>query len=151
MRKVVVEMIGTMAVDLWNKVLILNYPHILRRILSGSRLGEGWLWEDDDWFGNSGMLSKLGNGGGGMDDKLDPSEYATEDVEKIIEIALMCTQPTVSAKPAMSEVVILLSDKTPKERPPVRSTTTDEEVKIQVVMESTISNATASTIQLSGR
>ncbi|KAM0022060.1 putative protein kinase RLK-Pelle-DLSV family [Helianthus debilis subsp. tardiflorus] len=85
-----------------------------------------------------------------VDDKLDPSEYATEDVIKIIEIALMCTQPTVSSRPAMSEVVTLLSDKTLEERPPVRSTT-DDEVKIQVAIESSISNATASTIQLSGR
>ncbi|KAI7733047.1 hypothetical protein M8C21_033404 [Ambrosia artemisiifolia] len=85
-----------------------------------------------------------------VDEKLDPSEYATEDVAKIIEIALMCTQPNVSARPKMSEVVTLLSDKTLEERPPVRSTT-DDEVKIQVAMESSVSDATASTIQLSGR
>ncbi|XP_076907366.1 cysteine-rich receptor-like protein kinase 2 [Bidens hawaiensis] len=86
-----------------------------------------------------------------VDDKLDPSEYGIEDVNKIIEIALMCTQPTVSTRPAMSEVVTLLSDKTLDERPPVRSTNTDDEVKIQVAMESSISDATASTIHLSGR
>ncbi|XP_076900353.1 cysteine-rich receptor-like protein kinase 2 [Bidens hawaiensis] len=86
-----------------------------------------------------------------VDDKLDPSEYAIEDATKIIEIALMCTQPTVSSRPAMSEVVTFLSDKTLDEMPPVRSTNTNDEVKIQVSMESSISYATASTIHLSGR
>lgn len=84
-----------------------------------------------------------------IDDKLDPSEYAAEDAMKIVEIALMCTQIRVSARPAMSEVVTLLSDKSIEERPPVRST---DEVKIQVAtLESSSSNATASTVQLSGR
>ncbi|KAD7479167.1 hypothetical protein R6Q59_008025 [Mikania micrantha] len=86
-----------------------------------------------------------------VDDKLDPSEYASEDVIKIIEIALMCTQPVVSARPSMSEVVTLLSDKTLEERPPVRSIITEDEVKIHVSTESSISSATVSTIQLSGR
>lgn len=86
-----------------------------------------------------------------VDEKLDPAEYETEDVTKIIEIALMCTQPTVSARPAMSEVVTLLSDKTLEERPPIRSTIADDDVKIQVGMDSSISSATDSTVYLSGR
>ncbi|KAL7612870.1 hypothetical protein Lser_V15G06978 [Lactuca serriola] len=89
-----------------------------------------------------------------MDNKLDPSEYETEDAMKIIEIALLCTQPTVAARPAMSEVVTLLSEKTleERERPPVRPTITEDEVKIQLVTtESSGSDATASTVHLSGR
>ncbi|XP_024973542.1 cysteine-rich receptor-like protein kinase 2 [Cynara cardunculus var. scolymus] len=87
-----------------------------------------------------------------MDDKIDPSEYADEDATKVIEIALICTQSPVSARPAMSEVVTLLSDKSLDERPPVRPTISDDEVKIQVAsIESSASNATASTVQLSGR
>ncbi|MFS8010114.1 putative protein kinase RLK-Pelle-DLSV family [Helianthus anomalus] len=81
-----------------------------------------------------------------VDDKLDPSEYSTEEVHKIIEIALMCTQPTVSARPAMSEVVTLLSDNTLEERPRLRSTTYDE-VKIQVAMESSIISNTIAVSQ----
>ncbi|KAD7479169.1 hypothetical protein E3N88_02305 [Mikania micrantha] len=86
-----------------------------------------------------------------VDAKLDPFEYETEDIIKIIEIALMCTQSTVSARPTMSEVVTLLSEKPLEERPPVRSIITEDDMKIQVSTESSISSATASTIQLSGR
>nr|XP_043634016.1 cysteine-rich receptor-like protein kinase 2 [Erigeron canadensis] len=87
-----------------------------------------------------------------MDERLDPSEYAEEDAKKIIEIALMCTQSPVSARPAMSEVVALLSDKSLDEMPPVRSTFHEDDVKIQVdMLRSVSSNATASSVKLSGR
>ncbi|KAJ9541300.1 hypothetical protein OSB04_027806 [Centaurea solstitialis] len=87
-----------------------------------------------------------------MDDELDPSEYAAEDATKVIEIALTCTQSRVSARPAMSEVVTLLSDRPLDERPPVRSTIQPDEVNIQVAtIESSASIATASSIELSGR
>ncbi|KAF5798404.1 putative protein kinase RLK-Pelle-DLSV family [Helianthus annuus] len=86
-----------------------------------------------------------------VDERLDPSEYAIEDVKKIIEIALMCTQSPVSARPAMSEVVTLLSDKSLDEMP-VRSTFHEEDIKIKVdALTSVSSNATNSSIQLSGR
>nr|XP_043633417.1 cysteine-rich receptor-like protein kinase 2 [Erigeron canadensis] len=87
-----------------------------------------------------------------MDERLDPREYAEIDAKKIIEIALMCTQSPVSARPAMSEVVALLSDKSLDEMPPVRSTFHDDDVKIQVdMLRSLSSNATASSVKLSGR
>uniref|UniRef100_A0A251SY18 Putative serine/threonine-protein kinase, active site protein n=1 Tax=Helianthus annuus TaxID=4232 RepID=A0A251SY18_HELAN len=86
-----------------------------------------------------------------VDERLDPSEYAIEDVKKIIEIALMCTQSPVSARPAMSEVVSLLSDKSLYEMP-VRSTFHEEDIKIKVdTLASVSSNATNSSIQLTGR
>ncbi|MFS7954759.1 putative protein kinase RLK-Pelle-DLSV family [Helianthus anomalus] len=86
-----------------------------------------------------------------VDERLDPSEYAIEDVKKIIEIALMCTQSPVSARPAMSEVVTLLSDKS-LEKMPVRSTFHEEDIKINVdTLTSVSSNATNSSIQLPGR
>nr|XP_017222211.1 PREDICTED: cysteine-rich receptor-like protein kinase 2 isoform X1 [Daucus carota subsp. sativus] len=44
-----------------------------------------------------------------VDEKLDPNEYDTEYVKKIIDIALMCTQLPASRRPAMSEVVVLLT------------------------------------------
>ena len=43
-----------------------------------------------------------------VDGSLNPDEYETETMKKIIEIALMCTQSTASLRPAMSEVVVLL-------------------------------------------
>ncbi|CAH1441125.1 unnamed protein product [Lactuca virosa] len=49
-----------------------------------------------------------------IDEKLDPSEYAVEHAMEIIKIALMCTQPP-STRPAMSEVVMLLSEKSLQE------------------------------------
>ncbi|XP_076927410.1 putative LRR receptor-like serine/threonine-protein kinase At1g56130 [Bidens hawaiensis] len=50
-----------------------------------------------------------------MDDRLNISEYSIDDVKKIIEIALMCTRSSVSERPAMSEVVALLSEKSLEE------------------------------------
>ncbi|KAL7614332.1 hypothetical protein Lser_V15G06984 [Lactuca serriola] len=87
-----------------------------------------------------------------IDNRLDASEYAAEDVMKIIEIALMCTQSQVSARPAMSEVVTLLSDKSVDEIPPVRSTFHEDDIKIPIDTSISLSsNATASTVQVSGR
>nr|XP_043634779.1 putative receptor-like protein kinase At4g00960 [Erigeron canadensis] len=87
-----------------------------------------------------------------VDDKMEPSEYLEEDAKKIIEIALMCTQSPVAARPSMSEVVTLLSDKSVAEKPPVRSSIQDDEVKIYIsTMDSSITNATDSTVDLSGR
>ncbi|KAL4577878.1 hypothetical protein LXL04_013993 [Taraxacum kok-saghyz] len=87
-----------------------------------------------------------------VDEKLDAGEYEAEDVMKIIEIALLCTQPRDADRPAMSEVVTLLSDKSLEERPPVRSTNLENEVRIKApTMESSDSNATGSSVQLLGR
>lgn len=87
-----------------------------------------------------------------VDERLDPSEYAVEDVKKIIEIALMCTQSPVSTRPAMSEVVTLLSDKSLDEMLTTRSSFPQDEIKIKVdTSESLSSDATASTVQFSGR
>ncbi|CAI9281752.1 unnamed protein product [Lactuca saligna] len=85
-----------------------------------------------------------------MDEKLDPSEYAVEHVVEIIKIALMCTQPP-STRPAMSEVVMLLSEKSLQERAPILPTILDDQAEIELAtMESIATNATASTFQLSG-
>ncbi|KAL8211249.1 hypothetical protein R6Q57_005686 [Mikania cordata] len=87
-----------------------------------------------------------------VDERLDPSEYAIEEVKKIIEIALMCTQSPISARPAMSEVVTLLCDKTLDEMPPVRSTLHEDDINIKVdTLTSFSSNATTSITQFSGR
>ncbi|KAI3747606.1 hypothetical protein L6452_10121 [Arctium lappa] len=44
-----------------------------------------------------------------MDESVDPNEYEEENVMKIIEIALMCTQSPASLRPTMSEVVLMMS------------------------------------------
>lgn len=45
-----------------------------------------------------------------VDETLDSKEYIVDNVKKIIEIALMCTQSPTSVRPTMSEVVVLLTD-----------------------------------------
>ncbi|KAF5769142.1 putative protein kinase RLK-Pelle-DLSV family [Helianthus annuus] len=86
-----------------------------------------------------------------VDSTLDPSEYGEEEAKKMIEIALMCTQSPVSARPAMSEVVTLISDRSLDQIPPVRSTFQEDDVKIQVgkTLTSLSSNDTASTVEFS--
>ncbi|KAI3510612.1 hypothetical protein L1887_17741 [Cichorium endivia] len=86
-----------------------------------------------------------------MDDKLDPSEYETEDARRIIQIALMCTQPAVAARPVMSEVVALIIENLLEVIPSVRPYILDDDVKMHVpTMQTSTSDATASTVQLSG-
>lgn len=68
-----------------------------------------------------------------MDVTLDPSEYMKEDAKKIIEIALMCIHSTASARPSISDVVILLSGLSSEvKRPILRSMMDDSDMKIQV-------------------
>ncbi|KAJ0770753.1 putative protein kinase RLK-Pelle-DLSV family [Helianthus annuus] len=77
-----------------------------------------------------------------VDGRLDSTEYAKDDAKKIIEIALMCTQSTISARPTMSEVVTLLSDKSLDEMSPIRPSSLEDGINIKV--------DTTSNIQLSG-
>ncbi|CAJ1960709.1 unnamed protein product [Sphenostylis stenocarpa] len=44
-----------------------------------------------------------------VDKSLNPNDYDAEEVKKVIDIALLCTQPSSATRPAMSEVVALLS------------------------------------------
>ncbi|XP_068495473.1 cold-responsive protein kinase 1-like [Phaseolus vulgaris] len=46
-----------------------------------------------------------------MDKAIEPNEYEAEDVKKIIEIALLCTQASAATRPTMSEIVVLLKSK----------------------------------------
>ncbi|KAK7305608.1 hypothetical protein VNO77_43514 [Canavalia gladiata] len=46
-----------------------------------------------------------------VDNSLDPDDYDVEEVMKIIEIALLCTQASAASRPTMSEVVVLLKSK----------------------------------------
>uniref|UniRef100_A0A0R0HUI1 Protein kinase domain-containing protein n=1 Tax=Glycine max TaxID=3847 RepID=A0A0R0HUI1_SOYBN len=44
-----------------------------------------------------------------VDKSLDPNNYDAEEVKKVIDIALLCTQASATMRPAMSEVVVQLS------------------------------------------
>ncbi|XP_023767378.2 cold-responsive protein kinase 1 [Lactuca sativa] len=88
--------------------------------------------------------------------KLDLTEYL-QDVKKIIELSLMCTQSPASTRPSMSEVVLVLSDvRSPEQISPMTSTYKEPHVSISLdastyTTPSTTSNATTSTVQFSGR
>ncbi|XP_024974870.1 cysteine-rich receptor-like protein kinase 2 [Cynara cardunculus var. scolymus] len=89
-----------------------------------------------------------------IDITLEPSEYVQEDVKKIIELSLMCTQSPASTRPSMSEVVTLLSDSSPEQRSPLRSTLSEPHLQIPLdtsTFAPSTSNATASTVELSDR
>ncbi|KAG4923491.1 hypothetical protein JHK87_049031 [Glycine soja] len=44
-----------------------------------------------------------------VDKSLDPNNYDAEEVKKVIDIALLCTQASAAMRPTMSKVVVLLS------------------------------------------
>ncbi|KAK7301964.1 hypothetical protein RJT34_12841 [Clitoria ternatea] len=46
-----------------------------------------------------------------VDKTLDTEDYEAEEVKKVVEIALLCTQASAAARPTMSEVVIFLKSK----------------------------------------
>ncbi|XP_057743846.1 cysteine-rich receptor-like protein kinase 2 [Arachis stenosperma] len=46
-----------------------------------------------------------------VDKNLDPNDYDAEEVKRVIEIALMCTQASPSKRPKMTQVVVLLTSK----------------------------------------
>ena len=94
-----------------------------------------------------------------VDESLDPNEYEAEEAKRIIEIALMCTQSTAALRPTMTEVIVLLKSKgTFERRPLTKPTFVDSDYKMVRQDTSTssasaasMSNATASTTQVSGR
>ncbi|XP_071740167.1 cysteine-rich receptor-like protein kinase 2 [Rutidosis leptorrhynchoides] len=90
-----------------------------------------------------------------VDETLNPSEYREDDIKKIIEIALMCTQSPVSVRPTMSEVVMLLSDRSRVQNPPSRQNVDLANIRIQIDNSSSttlsISNADATITELTGR
>ncbi|KAK6238324.1 hypothetical protein QUC31_003793 [Theobroma cacao] len=91
------------------------------------------------------------------DESLDPNENEAEDVKRVIEVALMCTQATAAMRPTMSEVVVLLKSKGSVERRPLTKPTFIESDHKRLREDtststaSSASNATASISRLSGR
>lgn len=68
-----------------------------------------------------------------VDETLDANEYEDENVMKIIEIALLCTQSPVSKRPTMAEVfVILLNDQSLGDRQLSRPNFNDHDRRINM-------------------
>lgn len=94
-----------------------------------------------------------------MDESLDLNEHEAEEVKRMIEIALMCTQTSPALRPTMSEVVVLLKSKGSliEHPPPTKPPFIDSEERVGVHGDkststaSSSSNATASITQVSGR
>ncbi|KAL4577877.1 hypothetical protein LXL04_013992 [Taraxacum kok-saghyz] len=90
-----------------------------------------------------------------VDETLNPNDYKEEEIKKVIEIALMCTQSPVSVRPTMSEVVMLLSDRSRVQNPPSRQNVNFTDIRIQVENSTSttlsMSNADATITELTGR
>ncbi|XVE80788.1 hypothetical protein DITRI_Ditri15bG0008400 [Diplodiscus trichospermus] len=94
-----------------------------------------------------------------MDESLDPNEYEADEVKKIIEIGLMCTQSSAALRPSMSEIVVMLKSKGSIERRTLsKPIYIDEKIRAETststsstTTASSASNATLSISQLSAR
>ncbi|KAJ4844691.1 hypothetical protein Tsubulata_020666 [Turnera subulata] len=91
-----------------------------------------------------------------VDESLDRNEYNPEEVKKIIEIALMCTQSSPTQRPTMTEVVVLLKSKgSVEQKLPTRPPFVDLEQRVHpdksTSTVSSASNATVSITEMSGR
>ncbi|KAK9062116.1 hypothetical protein SSX86_019301 [Deinandra increscens subsp. villosa] len=67
-----------------------------------------------------------------IDEAVDPNEYQEENVKKIIEIALMCTQ-LVSLRPTMSEIYLMLSSEPQLEQREMSRPTYNVDRRIHIV------------------
>ncbi|XP_066378605.1 cold-responsive protein kinase 1-like isoform X2 [Miscanthus floridulus] len=85
-----------------------------------------------------------------LDESLDPEEYRPDEVKRIMEIALLCTQSAVAARPMMSEVVVLLLTKNDPEIQPTRPTFIDATSRVRgETSSSSSSSASKATISVS--
>ncbi|KAI3519027.1 hypothetical protein L1887_07998 [Cichorium endivia] len=139
------------------KVDTYSFGIVVLEIVSGKRCtdvpnesaGDQYLLEHAWNLYETGMQLKL------VDETLDPSDYREEEIKKVIEIALMCTQSPVSMRPTMSEVVMLLSDRFRVQNPPSRQNVNFPDIRIQVDNSTStslsMSNAEATITELTGR
>ncbi|XP_058185404.1 cysteine-rich receptor-like protein kinase 2 isoform X2 [Rhododendron vialii] len=147
--------------QLTEKVDTYSFGIVVLEIISGRKCSETKTVEDEPvaeylleqaWkLYENDLHSKL------VDEILVVSDgYTEEAAKKIIELALMCTQTPASSRPSMSEVVMLLSDRSMDlTMRPGRHAFMDKDKKIRndasTTPDSSTSNATASFTEFSGR
>ncbi|PIN06261.1 Serine/threonine protein kinase [Handroanthus impetiginosus] len=139
------------------KVDTYSFGVMILEIISGRRSSDvnvdsdtEYLLEEAWKLYDTGMHEKL------ADDTLDANEYKLDDLKKMVEIALLCTQSSPSSRPTMSEVlVMLISDSSVEKKAPSRpSFSYGNRVPVMNTSTSTgssTSNATASISQFTGR
>ncbi|KAF9611544.1 hypothetical protein IFM89_032944 [Coptis chinensis] len=142
--------------QLSTKVDTYSYGVVVLEIVSGRKSNDvklepitqyllEWAWK----LYEDGMLMDL------VDESLDSEEYEVEQVKKVIEIALLCTQSSVVSRPTMSEVVVLLLSKGYATDTPTRPTFIDATKRVRgdksTSTGSSTSNATISMTEASGR
>ncbi|KAF9607824.1 hypothetical protein IFM89_001572 [Coptis chinensis] len=142
--------------QLSTKVDTYSYGVVVLEIVSGRKSNDvklepitqyllEWAWK----LYEDGMLMDL------VDESLDSEEYEIEQVKKVIEIALLCTQSSVVSRPTMSEVVVLLLSKGYATDTPTRPTFIDATKRVRgdksTSTGSSTSNATISMTEASGR
>ncbi|CAN0897385.1 Cold-responsive protein kinase 1 [Linum grandiflorum] len=156
--------------QLSEKVDIYSYGIVVLEIISGTK-NSGMIMDSSGEF----LLKRAWNSyerGSHIelvDEAIDPTEYQAEEMKKIIEIALTCTQSTPALRPTMSEIIMLLkslqsSGSTnelgrPASRPAFIDNITDFRPRVDQHQNSTsttgscssASNAESSITQLSGR
>nr|GMC59727.1 cysteine-rich receptor-like protein kinase 2 [Ipomoea batatas] len=88
-----------------------------------------------------------------VDKSLDPNEYKVDEVKRMLEIALVCTQSPSNLRPSMSEVMGMLSsiDGSIIQRPQNRPTIITNFDKRVPAVTATPTNATISLSEFSGR
>ncbi|ESW18947.1 hypothetical protein PHAVU_006G084500 [Phaseolus vulgaris] len=90
-----------------------SYGIVVLEIISGQKSTDVKVDEDDSEYllQRSWKLYERGSHLELLEEAIDPNEYDAEEVKRIIEIALLCTQATAATRPTMSEVVVLLKSK----------------------------------------
>ncbi|XP_028800651.1 cysteine-rich receptor-like protein kinase 3 [Neltuma alba] len=93
--------------QLSEKADIYSYGVVVLEVMSGERSNE-LNFEGEFLIRKAWKLYERGIHIELVDDTLDPNDYNAEEVKKIIEIGLLCTQASAELRPSMSEVIVLL-------------------------------------------
>ncbi|KAK3003641.1 hypothetical protein RJ639_018499 [Escallonia herrerae] len=133
--------------QLSEKVDTYSFGVVILEIISGRRCTEGNITNDIEFLlEHAWKLYEIDTYSRLVDETLDPNDYRAEDVKKLVEIALLCTQH-VSLRPTMSEVVVLLlSDRSLEQKPPRRPTFVDSDNKISGDTSTYTNSSTANSV-----
>ncbi|KAK3153957.1 hypothetical protein QOZ80_2BG0183800 [Eleusine coracana subsp. coracana] len=137
--------------QLSEKVDTYSFGVVVLEILSGRKSNDTRLEPETQYLLEwAWKLYESDNLMGLVDQSLDPEEYSPEEVKRIMEIALLCSQSAVAARPMMSEVVVLLLTKNNPELQPTRPTFIDATSRVRgETSSSSSSSASKATVSIS--